>query len=533
MAEALKKTSSLALVGLSGPGDAFVERSFVRDEASAFVVNGTLSLWLDEGKGLSLFDGSMHVSRSTECPGYSLCWPEDFGAAAEALVAETNDPSTGLLNPTPTALRVGLLQGDLPLSDLEAMLEHLPLPASGEVALATPPEPPPADPALTAIARWLAGLSDDTNTLPASLRESRSWNVHKDWLDKRFESYDKRHLAKIRAWVPDHLTDDEPYPLFYPFSGPDIFNAVTFFPGRPTYVMGGLEAIGGIPVAPKAVDAGVVQGLEALRQGLHNYLAQNYFITWQMLGTRDFDHYTKLGAHNYNGTAAIMMVFLARTGHEILTVRKVTLTEEGELIDAADLRGRPHGLAITFRETSAAVPNPNAEQSLVFFSGDLSDRSLSTLRGFVPMVEGLGKVTTFLKAASYLMFNPNFDDMRSVILARSQTVVTEASGVPFHFFERDPDTWKLDLYGQYREPIGDFRGRCQPNLHRALEASELEALPFRYGYHPRNHHMVVAHRKTALATPTLDGTTARGTKVFLAPTGAGCPTTGEPTVQTN
>lgn len=522
---ALAGKSKITLVGLSASGDTFVERPIFTAAEPRVVEEGAVSLWFDEGKGISLFHGSEMLFIDKACPGYSTCWPADFSLAGSHLAAIL--PGDAKSAP----VRVGVLGGDLQLSQLESLLEPLPTAPDGAITLTALPEVGKVDYELNAMAHWLAGLPIGSSNFPSSLWNNDIWKKHKAWLDSRFSSYEDRHLAQIRAWTPKHLRESTSRPLFYPFSGPDILNAVTFFPGRPLYVMGGLEALGTTPKAPKVIDAMVAEGLLALQQSLHNYLARNYFITWQMLATHDYKDYAKVGAHDFNGTTAIMLAFLARTGHDIISVRQVTLSEKGEVVAMGQLSAPPRGVQIKFVAASESKPNPNIEQALLYFSGDLSDRSLTSLRGFIPLIMKLEEVTTFLKAASYLMYNKSFDDMRSLILSRSGTVVTEDSGLPYAFIKRDPLIWDIDLYGEYNGPIDDFPERCQPDLYQDISVSSQGKLPFRYGYHPTQFHMMVARRKVKTATPFFDGHNNRGLDVFSPRTSAGCPTTGQPTMR--
>jgi hypothetical protein len=83
--------------------------------------------------------------------------------------------------------------------------------------------------------------------------------------------------------------------------------------------------------------------------------------------------------------------------------------------------------------------------------------------------------------------------VRAVVLARSSVIVTESSGVPFHYINNDG--WELSLYGNYDKPIKDFVYRCQPDLKKALEEHSLGQLDFPFGYQFRTAtHIMVARR---------------------------------------
>jgi|GEM_PF-404168 len=520
LAANVQAQGEVTLVGLSADGLGFAERSVLLDKEVAVALDDTLSVWVLPGKGISLFDGERVLGTSESCSEYSICESKDTGLDMKALaeVASTSTAKAGI--------RLGLVDGDLPLSTVAQIVDAVVGESALAIKLSTIPEIADSERELTATVRWIAGMSDESGLLNPGLRKSKVWKRHKKWMDEKWESYDKRHLSVIREWMPKNLADLTDLPLFYPFSGPDILNAVTFFPGQELYVMGGLEDIGEFPKAPDVLGETGAKGLEALRQGLHNYLATNYFITWQMLGTHIYEHYTRLGEYAYNGASSLMMVFLVRTGHEIISIRRVTLDDSGAVVDAKNLTERPRAVEIRFREISAVTPNPKPEQKLIFFSGDLSDRAFSQTRGLLAYVESVGQYNTFLKAASYLLHSKKFDDVRSAILNRSRHLIMEASGVPYHFLKNDTENWSVRVYGAYRGPIEPFPERCQPDLIDAVTTSKNGALPFRFGYDRRNFHMIVGERKTPIAPTKVDGDKGRGTDTVFIREGKSC-TKGE------
>ena len=76
-----------------------------------------------------------------------------------------------------------------------------------------------------------------------------------------------------------------------------------------------------------------------------------------------------------------------------------------------------------------------------------------------------------------------FAEIRNLILAQSAFLLQDDSGVAYRFF--DKKKWKIKLYGQYTEPISDFKGVTQEDLQAAYnqDAQHIEALPFVLGYH--------------------------------------------------
>ena len=90
--------------------------------------------------------------------------------------------------------------------------------------------------------------------------------------------------------------------------------------------------------------------------------------------------------------------------------------------------------------------------------------------------------TTYIKSASYLPHYKEFSNIRNLILAKSRFVLEDDTGVPFKYFS--PKEWASQLYGEYIEPVSDFKGVGQEDLRAAYaDPSRVKPLPFHLGYH--------------------------------------------------
>ncbi len=65
------------------------------------------------------------------------------------------------------------------------------------------------------------------------------------------------------------------------------------------------------------------------------------------------------------------------------------------------------------------------EQTLYYFSFNLLNTSWRSHPQFVKFLKDFAPYRTFVKAASYLMFKPQFSDIRQFVLERSQTGFTD------------------------------------------------------------------------------------------------------------
>jgi hypothetical protein len=332
--------------------------------------------------------------------------------------------------------------------------------------------------------RLFAGLPlPEDSALGAKFRADEDYAGYVKAITRSWNSYRRRTLEPVRTWASTELQVD-PEVVFYPFSGPDILNAVSFFPSARTFILVGLEHIGEIPQPLGAPVEHTLEGLASLRGALRPIMGLNFF--------RTLDIQTELRAHPYSGTAGLMLFFLSRLDYEVVDARRVAITPEGALVDFARQSRRDHvwGVEIRFRAHGEREP-----RTVYYFLADLSDGPWAKHPGFTRFLAGRREMVTFLKAASYLMFKDRFNGIRGTILNGSRLVVQDASGVPFKYFEEGH--WSLKLYGRYTGPISLFGPRDQEDLRSAMAKDSRGALPFVFGYDRRasRSHLIVAAKR--------------------------------------
>jgi len=105
---------------------------------------------------------------------------------------------------------------------------------------------------------------------------------------------------------------------------------------------------------------------------------------------------------------------------------------------------------------------------------------------FIPYLERQGRFVTMIKSASYLMHKEgvaepaHFERMRALILAHSDFIVQDDSGVPLRLFARD--AWNLRFHGRYEAPTPEFGKYLQKDLKVEIQRNSTGTLPFSYGY---------------------------------------------------
>lgn len=288
-------------------------------------------------------------------------------------------------------------------------------------------------------------------------------------------SYEERNLSKMTAWRDQHLINvprqDET--LFYPFSGPDVVNMLTFFPNQQTYVMMGMEYVGTAETVNEWMKPLTKTKMETIRKAVESVFIRSFFRTLDM--SSDFSR---------NGTRGVlpgMLLMLKVLDRDVKSVQWVTLNADGSLRyltpDATKTATGNFGV-----EIKVMHPTQGFEQTIYYFRTDLSDAPMASNAGLRNFIQGkLGTTMTFVKSASFLMHMKEFGWMRNTVLNTSRAVLQDDSGVPFKFYKKSD--WAANLFGQYVGPYGEsFATFKQPELNKAYESMPLQLLDFSFGY---------------------------------------------------
>lgn len=343
------------------------------------------------------------------------------------------------------------------------------------------------------VARFLAGLPSRPGSAYATLEETEIWKEHRRKTDESWKRAETDFVGGMRAFGEGTLKQGTgpDRPLFYPFGGPDALTAVLCFPQSPAYVLVALEPPGTLPEAAqiqKKKDLPLFLG--AIRESMASLLGRSFFVTRQM----DKEFRGQLA----DGLMLPILSLLVRTDHQILGLRMVRVDEQGHVVawpadNAADAKFRNRGVEIEFQGKEGSP------RRLSYFSVNLDDKHLERNLGFQAYVKELGAVKTLLKATSYMTHHPEFSIIRNEILAQSEAVLQDDSGIPYKFF--DTAVWQVRLFGEYERPYGSFRWLEQPALRQAYQSPGVEKLPFRigYGFHRIPSNLLLARRLTTAA----------------------------------
>src|SRR5262249_11645979 len=177
--------------------------------------------------------------------------------------------------------------------------------------------------------------------------------------------------------------------------------------------------------------------LGAVRQSMASVLGRSFFVTREM----DKEFRGQLT----DGLLPPILFLLARTDHQILGLRFIRVDETAHVVPMP-----PDGLTgVMFTDKGVEIEmlSKGRTQRLFYLSTNLADNRLGQNAGFQTFITGLGTVRTLLKATSYMTHHPEFSIIRNDILAQSEEVTQDDSGIPYKYF--DASVWKVRLFGEY------------------------------------------------------------------------------------
>ena len=343
------------------------------------------------------------------------------------------------------------------------------------------------DDSLNAMANLMSGIKD-SNSMYDFIKSSEDFNEFSKNFDKRWTTFDSTRLSDLRKFRNNEISKliNSQSTLFYPFSGPDILHAQTFFPDAQQYVLIGLEPVGALPDFHKQDTSFLKPYFKKINSSLNAILNFSFFRTESMKND--------LKNEEVDGTLHLLFLFLKRTGSQLSSAKPVTIDEKGQLEFLASfselkkINNPVKGVEIQF------VDKDLNNKKLYYYSLNAADGALNTNEGFMTYLNGLGTINTYLKGASYLMHKSYFSLIRNVILNQSQHVIQDDSGIAYRYFINNKQTWKFDLFGQYEKPIRMFSNCYQADLDSLYKKQGSKPTGFGIGYNfkDKNSNLLIA-----------------------------------------
>ncbi len=267
----------------------------------------------------------------------------------------------------------------------------------------------------------IAGKNMDSNIL-AKCVNPEGWLQYAEDMDQSWNRFEQKNLKPMRAWSTQELGSSQTVEgtVLYPFSGPDVVNMFAFFPQAKTYLLIALEPVGTVPVFKPGTNEPFFSGLELSLDELLNY---NFFFTKRME--------SDLVKKELDGVLPVLLFFLGRENVRVLDVQYWLMQPDGSITEKPVKGGEKlsgegiPGVKIVFQRREG-----EPEQTLYYFRFNLLNTFWRSHPQFVKFLKGFAPYRTFVKAASYLMFKPKFEDIRQFILDQSQMVLQTDEGIP-------------------------------------------------------------------------------------------------------
>lgn len=342
------------------------------------------------------------------------------------------------------------------------------------------------DTALTNTARFIAGM--DLIAPDSTLERMQKDPAYASFVEFSTQGWQNVHdsmLIPIANWKKDKNVGDsrKGTTCFYPLSGPDFLFGNAFYTDAQNYIMLGLEQRGTFPNLSKMSTKDLAEYLNSLKGSMTYLHKRGYFVT-QHMGS-DF---TK---KNLNGMSHMMLYMMAKTGHLIRDFYVVEWMADGTERKLAEGE-KPGDNAVIANVIEFTDADRKEARKAYYLKLDASDQSLASKPGFKKFVESLPNRVTYMKSASCVLFNPDFNVMRSLVLG-SDMVIQDDTGIPFKYLVEGAN-FDIQLFGTYTRVIKQIPWCKQPDLEKALkETGDNKELPFKISYNGNHHEGIVIY----------------------------------------
>ncbi|MCQ2253310.1 MAG: hypothetical protein MJZ61_07660 [Bacteroidales bacterium] len=312
----------------------------------------------------------------------------------------------------------------------------------------------------------------------ALLQEGDKYKAYSQNTQKTWNDLNDKTLKPIKNWCEENIPDfyNDTTCLFYPFGGPDLIFAMTFFPKERDYVLFGLEKPGQLIDPDKLAENQLNQYLDSLQYSFRYLNKYGFFVAKQMLN--DFKN------KDMDGTLHLALYTLALENCTITRYRDIYLDDRGEVqtTEGKNLY-HPYGWEITFKQEGD--PRTRTVKYLKF---NAEDEAINGRMEFPFFLNNIKEKTCYFKAASYLMQSVEFTTMQKLILNQCDRILQDESGFSYARIKKG---YSVTLFGTYTDPVRDFKIFPQNDLRQALINNNCRPLPFKIGYAAQHNESVL------------------------------------------
>ncbi len=329
-------------------------------------------------------------------------------------------------------------------------------------------------------------------------------------LDRAVAQWKKNWFAKAQPWLAAKV-DKYPATVVYPFGGGDLVTMLSVYPDATEYTSLSLEGIGDPRPLAKLDRTRLAADLGKLRK----MLSANLNWAWNTTIQLSID--SSESGTGIPGILTIVLVAIDAHGYEPVEARYFGLAADGsptylttEMVDGWDKsqpktkrketnavqQGLFNNIEIVFRKKG----DPSApKKTFRHIAADLSDAGLTANGAALAYVTKRGDLAALTKAASYLLWKPTFEKIRTALLSKIKIMVSDDTGIPPRYAK--PAGFTQTMYGTYsgaffkwaREGV---RGEVEKELIEAWKNPAEKTLPFRFGYYDnrRTPHLMITKK---------------------------------------
>jgi len=413
-----------------------------------------------------------------------------------------------------------------PPSSRAAALLAAALTTAALLARAAPATAAPRD--FTAEVRALFAVAACGDPPPAGY-DAATAAAHCKELGKPIAAWQKQWRDLAAPFFRDLLSGKYPPAIVYPFGGGDLSTLLVVYPDATEYTTLSLEGMGdprpltalgscgtacapGAPGAPGAKDAAArARRLAGELAKVRQLVGPNLGWAWNTTIQLSIDSSeTGLGLP---GILTLTLVALEASGYEPLEARYFALAEGGAIryleqadIDAWDAsvaaarpgkrkatnavqEGAFNNIELVFRKKGdPAAP----KKTFRHVTGDLSDAGLAAKGAPLAHLAQKRDIAAMTKAASYLLWRPEFGKLRDYLLGSMKHMISDDTGIPPRY--AGPAGFTSDVWGTYTGPFFDW-ARKYPAAGEMIQLfrGNKRPMPFRFGYYDAAKRPLLMH----------------------------------------
>ena len=351
--------------------------------------------------------------------------------------------------------------------------------------------------------------------------------AHCQELRGAMDDYRKRWLNRAKPFLAKLVPRGIPDKVVYPFGGGDLLSALATFPDAGEITTLSLERSGDARLINSAKGDRLNDSLTASRKRIVHLFRLAHSLTLDMKAA---------GHEALPGELVYALVALAVDGFQPTRLRYFTLDSTGGIhyVTAAAIAeaDKVHesgklfaNMELTFapsvstgnsapptegkrivdhapRALPAALPpgglrNPPRVPFLVTFQhigANLDDKHMAADPSILKYLDQKGRVAAMTKAASYLLWWPDFSRVRGYLLAHMDWMISDSTGIPPRYAK--PAGFEYITYGEFDGPFFKNSQSDVDAWKKIWDAPPKRPLPFRFGYpdNRRHAHLVITRK---------------------------------------